>query len=292
MSSFFSGALSNPLPTGDSWTRADPVAAGAGAQFLSLDDMVLQTSSGVATAVGIAGTGWFQNLSTRLGGERAGLKMGNCVVTGFDGSAYAIGVATLVVTYKWTGGAGTTGTLGVIGDGTPATRGIGLYYIANGANTNLSALTGAGVQAVLITNVNLLSAINGVHAVAISPIAGNNWKFSYDGAAVATVAMGTTYNNPNTTDQVGFGSRSGGDSPMLGEAIDMMLWNSQVSDANMALLTTLPANLTYLLPESASTGAATIRIQASRYDVSLPTILSARGIGAPLTVSGVTKVEY
>jgi hypothetical protein len=53
-------------------------------------------------------------------------------------------------------------------------------------------------------------------------------------------------------------------------------------------LATLPGTPTYELPESASTGAAAIRVQASRYD---PThaVLSARGISKSFTIAASTR---
>jgi hypothetical protein len=71
--------------------------------------------------------------------------------------------------------------------------------------------------------------------------------------------MGANYVTPASTDSFGFGSRSNGTNSFSGQVIDLMVWNSTVSSANMALLTTLPATPTYALPESVLMGVATIR---------------------------------
>ena len=106
--------------------------------------------------------------------------------------------------------------------------------------------------------------------------------------------MGAAYVTPSTTDSVGFGSRYNGTNPFLGQVLDMMVWKGLVSSANMALLTTLPATPTYALPESPATGAATIRVQANRWDPAFPTTLRARGLpgGAALVCASVAKVSF
>jgi len=212
-------------------------------------------------------------------------------------SGYTIGNVTLAAMWTWdgtvTGGFGEFATLGQRDD---ATRGIHLVYVTNGSNTDLVAYTN-GTAAVLLTSVNLLGGAVGPHSLAIAPVdavdaSGHKWRFSYDGSTVADKVMGTTYVAPSATDALGLGARPDGVLYLNGRAIELAVWGSLLSNANILALATLPATPTYELPESASTGAAAIRVQACRYDpIMSATTMPARGVGKAITIaSGVTKV--
>ena len=77
-----------------------------------------------------------------------------------------------------------------------------------------------------------------------------------------------------------------------GLAIELALWGSKLLSPDILALATLPATPTYELPESASTGAAPIRIQACRYDPQTSlTAMPARGLPKLLTVDSATTTK-
>jgi hypothetical protein len=95
--------------------------------------------------------------------------------------------------------------------------------------------------------------------------------------------MGASYVAPSSSDSLSFGARTDGIIHLNGLAVDLAIWGSLLSSANLLALATLTG--TYELPESASTGLAAIRVQACRYDpVTSPTTLRARGLSAAMTV--------
>ena len=128
----------------------------------------------------------------------------------------------------------------------------------------------------------------GVLAIAPVNASGHKWRFSYDGSAVADVAMGTSYVPPNSSDSIGVGARPDGVIYLNGRFVELGVWNSLLSNADLLALSTLPGTPTYELPESSSTGAAAIRVQACRYDPGTGA-LSAKGVGKPLTVANSTS---
>jgi hypothetical protein len=131
-----------------------------------------------------------------------------------------------------------------------------------------------------------------VAPVTVGPL--QYFRFSYDGSVVADVPLPvlSPYVAPNTSDAIALGSRGDGLVYLNGQAIELAVWGSLLSSANILALATLPATPTYELPESASTGAAQILVSVSRYDPrTSATTMSARGVSKPLTVSSaVTKV--
>ena len=191
---------------------------------------------------------------------------------------------------------GAVGCIGALGDSTSGSRGLALFLKENSGNIDIVAYGGAGSVATTIVASAFSAANTSLHAVAVAAVAGNIWRVSVDGGATADVVMGSAsvYVTPTTTDSIGFGSRYNSANPFLGQVLDMMVWQSLVSSANMALLTTLPATPTYALPESPATGAATIRVQANRWDPAFPTTLRARGLpgGAALVCATVAKVSF
>jgi hypothetical protein len=278
------------------WNRPDPSTTTAGTTFLNKRDNTAQVCSGLAAVANVPGTGWIQQLPTRLGDDRAGIKVNSAqVYMNTDLSAYTVGNLTAVVLFYYDGtlSGSAYGIIAVVGDFSGSTRGIcSLALHANAGNIDLVCTTGAGAtQATLKASWNPST---GIHRVVVAPISGNKWRFTYDGVAVgADVAMGTTYTTPNTTDQVGFCGRSSGASPLLGQGLDMLVFNSQLSSADMAAITTAPSPETYQLAESSSTGAAAIRVQACRFDPSFPTVLPCRGGLGVMTVAGSpVKVNY
>jgi hypothetical protein len=294
----FAAAAGDTMTIDRSWSRPAPESVASGTRFLSQDDLSVQISTGVAASAGVDASGWVQDLPTRLGPDRCGLQPGVLYASSINLSAYAIGAMTMVVLFKPSGtmSGGALYCLGALGDSTAGSRGCVLFCKENGGNIDIVAYGGSGSVATTIVSSAFTAASTALHAVAVAAVnaTGHKWRVSVDGSAVADVAMGANYVTPTSTDSFGFGSRSSGANPFSGQVIDLMVWNSTVSSANMALLTTLPGTPTYALPESASTGAATIRCQASRFDPSFPTALPVRGLpgGAALVCSGLAKVSF
>ena len=275
---------------GHLWERPAPGSVALGSSFISSDDLTEQVSSGVVVSPATITSGWMQRLPTGLGAGRAGL-VGRAYVDSIDLSAYAIGVTTLACLYQWDGiTPGSFIEVVSFGDRADEQRGIHVLLVANGANTDLVAWTGEAAT-VLLASVNLMSGAAGLHSVAIAPVnvSGHKWRFSYDGSAVADVAMTANYVAPSASDSIGFGARADGAAPLTGKAIDLAVWGSLLSNADILALATLPATPTYEIPESASTGAAVIMIQARRFDPRIVQTLPARGLANALTVLA-TKV--
>ena len=290
------GGGGDSMTTDHSWNRPAPTAVDAGARFFSIDDLTIQMSTGVAAAAATDGSGWVQELPSGLAADRCGLTPGTISAQSLDLTGYALGSLTMAVLFKPSGtlSGGAVGCIGALGDTTSGTRGLALFLKESSGTIDILAYTGIGPSVTTIVT-NAFSAANtALHAVAVAAVAGNLWRVSVDGAAVADVPMATAYAAPSTTDSVGFGSRFNSTNPFLGQVIDMMVWQSLVSSADMALLTTLPATPTYALPESPATGAATIRVQANRWDPGFPTTLRARGLpgGAALVCASVAKVSF
>jgi len=292
------GGGGDTMTTDHSWNRPSPTAVDAGARFFSIDDLTVQMSTGVAAAATTDGSGWVQELPSGLAADRCGLTPGNIVAQSLDLHDYALNAMTMAVLFKPNGtlAGNALCLLGILGTGT---TGIALFLqeavVSLASVINIVAFTGSPTPTATTIITNAFSASStALHAVAVAAVTGNIWRVSVDGFAVADVAMAVPYVTPTTTDNIGFGSRVGSTNPMLGQVIDMMVWDSVLSSADMALLTTLPATPTYALPESPATGAATIRIQANRWDSASPTTLRARGLpgGAALVCSSVTKVSF
>ena len=289
-------AAGDAMTTDHSWNRPSPTAVAAGARFLSQDDLTIQVSTGVAAVAAVDGSGWVQDLTSGLAADRCGLTPGTISAQSLNLSDYSLGNLTLVALIKPSGAlsGGALGCIGALGDSTSGSRGLALFLKESSGNIDIVAYGGAGSVATTIVASAFSAANTSLHAVAVAAVAGDIWRVSFDGGATADVVMGAAYVTPTTTDSVGFGSRYNSQNPFLGQLIDMMVWQGLVSSADMALLTTLPATPTYALPESASTGAATIRVQANRWDSAFPTTLRARGLpgGAALVCASVAKVSF
>jgi hypothetical protein len=286
------------------WQRPAPAAVPATTSFINTADLTEQVSSGLVVSPGVAASGWMQRLPTGLGAGRASLSQkqppnfgARAYAESLDFSAYTIDNVTLAVLFTWDGTqpvAYGISEVAMVGDRDNEARGVHVVYITNGANTDLCIYCNS-VYTVLVASANLLLGAAGLHALVVAPVTatGQRWRFSYDGSAVADVAMGAAYVAPNASDAISLGARADGVIFNNGSAIELALWGSTLSNANILALATLPATPTYELPESASTGAAPVRIQACRYDPQNSlTSMPARGISKPLTVASdyTTKV--
>lgn len=241
-------------------------------------------------------------LPTRLGGDAVGLMMpggasgAKIVATGLDLSAFSLDNLTMAGLFYWVGpvyAADATclsffgGTLGY------NATGINLYMRSSGGTT-LSCHNGAHVN--LVTGWNPAA---GLHAFCVAPVlSGGVYKMrvSVDGSAPVDVAMGGSFGTPGTSDNIGFFTRTDSGDPLAGAGIDLMVWNSTLSNASMQAITTLPGTATYLLDESCGGNnavAAAFRISAQRYDPALPAALNGRGLATPCAVSGtITRTIY
>lgn len=279
---------------GHRWERPAPASVPAGSIFIDTDDLTEQVSSGLAVSAGVAATGWMRRLPSGLGSGRAGLAgtPARAYADSLNLSALTIGAVTVAALWTWDGTQPATyglSTIVSIGQRDNQTRGIHLAYVTNGANTDLVAYSGGGA-AVLLASANLVAGAVGLHAIALAPVnaSGHKWRFSLDGAAVADIAIGATYSAPSSSDSIGVGARPDGLIYLNGRFIELGVWGSLLSNADILALATLPGTPTYELPESASTGAAAIRVQACRYDPA-HAVLPARGISKPLTVASSTS---
>jgi hypothetical protein len=274
---------------GHLWERPAPASVALGSSFISSDDLTEQVSSGAAVTPATITSGWMQRIPSGIGAGRAGL-VGSAFVNSVDLSAYVINATTVACLFEWDGlvPASTYSEVLTLGDGTNEAVGVHVLLQANGANTDLMAYT-ANLGTVLIPNVNAALNAVGLHAIVIAPIndGGHKWRFSYDGSVVADVAInGGAYVAPGTN-SIGFGRRPDANFPLSGKVIELAAWSAPtLSNANILALATLPATPTYELPESASTGAATIMVQARRFDPRTSATLPARGVATALTVVG------
>jgi hypothetical protein len=283
---------------GHLWERPAPGSVALGSSFISSDDLTEQVSSGVVVSPATITSGWMQRIPSGIGAGRASLSGAPASVYAdtLNLSAYTIDNATLAVLFTWDGTqpvAYGISEVATLGDRNNANRGIHVVYLTNGANTDL-AIYCNGISTVLVASANLLANAAGLHALVVAPVTatGQKWRYSYDGSAVADVAMGAAYVAPNSTDSIGLGARPDGVVWNNGTVIDMMVWGSTLSNADILALATLPATPTYELPESASTGAAPVRIQACRYDPQTSvTAMPGRGIGKILTVASTTTTK-
>ena len=288
---------------GHLWERPAPASVALGSTFISSDDLTEQVSSGVAVTSATITSGWMQRIPSGIGAGRAAISGGagqaRIFANSLDLSPYTVGQTTLAVLFTWDGTQPASygiSEVAMIGDYNNNTRGIHIWYVTNGGNTDLAAVTN-GVTTVLVTSANLLANAVGLHALVVAPVTVGPlqyFRFSYDGSVVADVPLPvlSPYVAPNTSDAIALGSRGDGLVYLNGQAIELAVWGSLLSSANILALATLPATPTYELPESASTGAAQILVSVSRYDPrTSATTMSARGVSKPLTVSSaVTKV--
>ena len=282
---------------GHRWERPAPASVPAGSLFIDTDDLSEQVSSGLAVSAGVAASGWMRRLPSGLGDGRAALAgIPRAYVDWLDLSAYTIGAASLAVLWTWDGTQPSNygfSEVVTFGDRDNVLRGIHVDYVTNGANTDLVVYSG-GVEAgkaVLLASANLVAGAVGLHALAIAPVnaSGHKWRFSLDGSAVADVAMGTAYVPPYNIDSIGVGARPDGLIYLNGRFVELAVWNSLLSNADLLALSTLPGTPTYELPESSSTGAAAIRVQACRYDPATAATLPAKGVAKQLTVASSTS---
>ena len=287
----------------NAWSRPSPTSVSAGTPFVNVADLTEQVSSGLAVSPGVAASGWMQRLPTGLGAGRAGFGQvsasfgARAYADSIDLDAYAVGFATMAVLWTWDGTQpqhpAAYAEIAMIGDRDNVLRGIHLVYLKNGVNTDLGIYCN-GAATVLVASINLRGGAVGLHALAVAPILDgvDKWCFSYDGDAVVDVAMTAAYAPPSSTDAISLGARADGVVFNYGLAIELALWGSKLLSPDILALATLPATPTYELPESASTGAAPIRIQACRYDPQTSlTAMPARGLPKLLTVDSATTTK-
>lgn len=298
-------ALGVPGTTlGHLWERPAPASVALGSTFISSDDLSEQVSSGVVVSPATITSGWMQRLPSGVGAGRAAISGGagqaRIFADALDLSGYTINKTTLAVLYTWDGTQPLSygiSEVAMIGDRNNNSRGIHIWYVTNGLNTDLCAVTN-GIATVLVASANLLANAVGLHALVVAPVTVGPlqyFRFSYDGSVVVDVPIPvlSPYVAPSNSDTIALGSRGDGLVYLNGNAIELAVWSdSTLSNANILALATLPATPTYELPESAATGAAAILVTVSRYDpLTSNTTMPARGVGKPLTVSSfVTKV--
>jgi len=279
---------------GHLWQRPAPDSVSLGAAFISSDDLSEQVSSGVVASPSTITSGWMQKIPSGVGAGRAGL-VGRAYANSVDLSAYVVNATTVACLFVWDGllPSTTYSEIVTLGDSIDESVGVHVLLQANGLNTDLRAYV-SNLGTTLLASVNLLPGAAGLHALTIAPIndGTDKWRFSYDGSAVTDVVMAGPYVAPGTH-SIGFGGRPDGNFPLSGKAIEMAVWSTPavppapavpLSNALMLALSTLPATPTYEIPESASTGAATIMVQARRFDPLSAATLPARGIATAMTV--------
>lgn len=266
---------------GHSWERLDPVTAGAGAEFLDSDTLVRYLSSGQATP------GWAVQFGDYLGPDMTGIltTSGGAYQTAINGAGYTLGNITVAILFYLDATITGDKAIGAFG-ARAAAHGVEILLGMSGGNTLLRSYQN-GTFTTMKTFAGALA--TGWHAVCVSVIAGSKWRFSFDGEAVADVSLGVAYATP-TTATLGFGISSSPDVPLSGKVCDMGVWNSQLSDANIVALATLPGTPTYRLPITAAIGLPAIRVEANRYNPEQPLLMNARGLVTPMIVqSGVRK---
>lgn len=266
---------------GHSWERPDPVIAGVGAVFINTDDGSEYVSSGTAATNGVPLSGWMRRLPSGVGPTRAGLLNSNnptimaAITTDKIVLApYTTNNCTFAMHYYWNGNTAAVpyyidtilnyGQNNNFADGAAAfyyqAGGTGPIYIdlyTNGASTFLGAPTPL-----------VIPAVAGYNTLVFAPVSygGNHyWRWSYNGSAVVDTPMTNPYVAPSAYNY--FQAWGRGDNAVFfgGKGIDLAAWNTLLSSPNMAILSNPPAG-TYGLLETASTGAATIRIEANRFD--------------------------
>lgn len=282
---------------GHLWERPAPDSVALGSSFISSDDLTEQVSSGVVVSPATITSGWMQKIPSGIGAGRAGLIGGSNARAFADGinlSAYTIDTTTVACLFSWNGVQPISygfSEIVTFGDRNNADRGIHIVLVTNGAATDLGIYSG-GLLTVLVPGIAA-----GLHSLAVAPVTVGvglvaNWRFSFDGSAVADVPMtNPIYTPPTSSDCISFGARGDGVVYLNGQAIELAVWGvTTLSPANILALATLPATPTYEIPETASTGAAAIMVQPRRFDPrTSTTAMPGRGLSVPLTVS-TTKV--
>lgn len=276
-----------PLLVGHSYDRLSPSAAGGGARFLDSDSLQAYTSTGDDTV------GWAVELANGLGSDRAGLthNAATAISASTSLSGLAINTMTVATVFDWIGPG--SGYAALFGIGNRSTGSLEVFIRRVGSDDLLVVYNYGAVtpETTLTTFVGGLAA--GIHRLCIAPITGNKYRWSFDGSAVTDTAMASTWAALPSSAPVGFGTSAVPDSPLLGRSIDVGVWASLLSSGDILALATAPGTETYRLAPSSSTGAARIRVEANRYDPSLPLVLVARGITSVLTVgSAARKYSY
>ena len=271
---------------GHSWERPDPVTAGIGAVFINTDDGGEYISSGTAATNGVPLSGWMRRLPSGMAPIRAALVNSYLWVD----TAFVSGISTdkinlipiltsnsctFAMHYYWNGNTAAApyyvdlmlnyGQDNNFADGASA-----FYYQPGGTGPIYLDLYTNGASTYVISGV---PAVAGYHTLVFAPVSygGNHyWRWSYDGSTTVDTPMAKPYIGPLTYNEFEAWGRNDGYVHFGGKGIDMAVWTTLLTDADMAILSNPPAG-TYGLLETAYTGPATIRIEANRFDPRIDT---------------------
>lgn len=284
---------------GHSWQMPDPVAAGIGASFINTDDGTEFVSSGTAATNGIPRSGWMRRLPSGFGPTRAALV--------FDGNTYCYAVtndkiklgvyttnnSTFAMHYYWNGSilsGYNVDPICEVGQNNDFGSGMHVCYTLDGTIC-LKAWTNHIAGNTLVSGI---PAVAGYNTLVLAPVyygGVNYWRFSYNGSATADVLMNTTYDPPDDYETVQAWGR--GDNVVYhnGKGIDFAIWNSLLSNADMQTMSSITPGV-YSLQESATTGPATIRIEASRFDQPTGYVESSGRSTMPIRGSSKPAIVY
>jgi len=298
---------------GHSWQRPDPITAGIGAVFINTDDGGEYISAGTAATNGVPLSGWMRRLPSGVGPTRAGLVNSYAGVNTAFVSAIntdQINLApiltsnncTFAMHYYWNGNTAAAyyyidcmlnyGQSYNFADGAAA-----FYYQAGGTGPIYIALHTNGVSTYVGAAVPAVAGYNTLVFAPVSYSGSHYWRWSYNGSVAADTLMTKPYVGPSDYNDFQAWGRSDGYINFGGKGIDMAVWTTLLTDADMAILSNPPAG-TYSLLETASTGPAVIRIEANRFDPRSDTYglsyqsIPIRGSNKPAKVyTLITKVD-
>lgn len=287
---------------GHSWERPDPVVAGIGAVFINTDDGGEYISSGTAATDGVPLSGWMRRLPSGMATTRAGFQSTDVQSPVYPYplipssrpiltrkiilEIFTTNNCSFALHYYWNGIPAlspyytdcmlTYGANNGFFDGAAAfyyqaggTGPINIVIYANGGSTFLGAPTPL-----------VIPAVAGYNTLVFAPVSygGNHyWRWSYNGSAVVDTPMTNPYATPGTFWNYFTVWGTPWNAPFGGKGIDVAAWTTLLANADMAILSNPPAG-TYGLLETATTGPATIRIEANRFD---PKSAVAPNQGAP-----------
>ena len=268
---------------GHSWERPDPVTAGIGAVFINTDDGGEYVSSGTAPTNGVPLSGWMRRLPSGMAPTRAALINSYLGVNTAFVSAIntdQINLAPILISnscsfamhYYWNGNTAAApyyvDVMLNYGQGNNFSDGASAFYYQPGGTGTIYLDLYTNVASTYITSV---PAVAGYHTLVFAPVSyggppiNHYWRWSYDGSTTADTPMTNPYVGPSAYNDFQAWGRSDGYINFGGKGIDMAVWTTLLTDADMAILSNPPAG-TYGLLETASTGPAVIRIEANRFD--------------------------
>jgi len=266
---------------GHSWERPDPVVAGVGAVFINTDDGGEYVSAGTAATNGVPLSGWMRRLPSGMSPTRAGLRNSNNTTLSYAVQTdkisllpYVANSCSFALHYYWNANTAAVpyfiDTILNYGTNNNFTEGAGaIYYQAGGTGPiYLDILTNGASTFLGAPTPLVIPPVPGYHTLVFAPVnygGQDYWRWSYDGSAVVDTAMTSPYLPPTNYNYLQVWGRGDNLVYFSGKGIDAAIWNSLLSNADMAILSDPPAG-TYGLLETASTGPATIRIEANRFD--------------------------